>query len=193
MALTLVTAPAVEPLTLAEAKRHLRVEHDDENDLIVDALKAAREFVETFTGRVLITQTWDLKLAAFPCGAIHLPMAPVSAVSTITYLDTAGASQTWSASLYRTSLPTGPKAMRGCITPAYGESYPSTYGVVDAVAVRFVAGYGTTGAALPAALRQAIKVVLTHVWSERWAAATGAASAPVPAAAEALLWGYRVF
>lgn len=193
MALHLVTGPALEPLTLAEAKRQLRVEVDDDNDLIVDILKAAREYVETFTGRLLLTQTWDYKLDAFPCGAIHLPRAPISAVSAITYLDSAGTLQTWSAASYRTSLPTGPKAAAGRITPAYGESYPSTYGVIEAVTVRVVAGYGSTAASVPTSLRQAIKVLCSHLWHERAAAATGADPVPMPPAVTALLWPYRIF
>ena len=124
-------------------------------------MSAAREYLEAFTRRALLTQTWDLKLDAFPCAdeVIWLPKPPVASVTSITYLDTAGASQTWSSSLYRTDLPAGPMAQRARITPAYAQYYPSTYGVTNAVTVRFVCGYG--GATdVPAMLRAC---VLEHV------------------------------
>lgn len=158
MALFLVTGPATEPVTLAEAKLHLRVDTDDENDLIRALIAAARQHVETFTRRALMTQTWDLKLDGFPCeGVIELPFPPVSAVSSIAYLDTSNVSQTWNSSNYLTDLPTGPKAQKARITPAYAVSWPSTYGVMNAVTVRFVAGYGTNPELVPAMLRVCIK------------------------------------
>lgn len=99
MALFLVMAPSIEPVSLAEAKAHLRVEVNDENSLIQTLITAARQYVETATRRALLQQTWDDKLDAFPCGAIVLPLSPVTSVTSITYLDTAGVSQTWSSSL----------------------------------------------------------------------------------------------
>lgn len=157
MALSLYTAPVGEPVSLDEAKQHLRVDTDDENGEIDGCIAAAREYVETFTQRPLLTQTWDLKLDAFPCGeAIVLPLPPVSAVSSISYIATDGTTTTWSSSLYDTDLPAGPKAQRARITPAYGQSYPSTRDVMNAVTVRFVCGYGTAGA-VPELIKVAMK------------------------------------
>jgi hypothetical protein len=66
-------------------------------------------------------------------------------VTIITYIDTNGATQTLSAALYTTDLPSGPKAREGCIVPAYQQVWPQTRHVPNAVIVRFVAGYtGTT-------------------------------------------------
>ena len=126
MSLFLVTAPTKEPVSLADAKTHLRVDVDDENDLIASLIVAAREYVETFTHRALVTQTWDLKLDQFPCRgeAIWLPKPPASSVTSITYTATDGTSTTWSSALYTTDLPTGPTARMGRITPAYGEYLP---------------------------------------------------------------------
>jgi len=87
MGLSLVTAPATEPLSLAEIKAHVRVVDDNENDLLVTLGLAAREFVETFTHRAIITQTWALQLDGFPfqtlndtgvgTGAVLVPKPPL--------------------------------------------------------------------------------------------------------------------
>jgi uncharacterized phiE125 gp8 family phage protein len=147
MALSLVTGPSVEPVTLAEAKVHLRQDVADEDALITTLITAARQWTETFTHRALITQTWDLKLDDFPCdnADLELPLAPVASVTSISYVDTTGATQTWSASSYQTDLPTGPQAQRGRIAPAYAQYYPVPRSQLNAVTVRFVAGYGATG------------------------------------------------
>lgn len=192
MSLYLVTAPSVEPLTLAEAKRHLRVEVDNDNDLIRSLTVAAREHVEAQTGRRLVTQTWDLK-GAFPmCGPVWLPFAPATSVTSITYLDQAGVSQTWSSALYRVLLPTGPHAQRGYIEPAYGQSYPSTYAVSEAVAVRFVCGYGASGASVPASILAAMKLLVGHWYEQRVAVSEGNLT-EVPLAVDRLLWPFKVF
>jgi uncharacterized phiE125 gp8 family phage protein len=198
MSLTLVTAPALEPVSLAEAKVHLRVTVADEDALIDGLIRAAREYVETFTHRALITQTWDLKLDRFPSDAIRLPHAPLVSVTSVSYLDTAGATQTWSASLYTVDAPSGPKARSGQIVPAYGESFPSTRGVVNAVTVRFLAGYGATAAAavtaVPASLKAAIKIlVATWFGPGRQSVQIGTIVTVIPQTVEALCWPYKSF
>jgi uncharacterized phiE125 gp8 family phage protein len=194
VSLTLVAAPAKEPITVASAKVHLRVDTDHENQLIDGLIKAAREYVESATGRALITQTWDLKLDRFPC-EIELPKPPVFAVSSITYLDATGASQTWASSNYRTDLPAGPRAAKARITPGYGVSYPSTYDVLNAVTVRFVCGYGDSGETVPSALLQAMLLLVGHWYQAREAVAIGVGigAVVVPLSVEQLLWPYRVF
>jgi uncharacterized phiE125 gp8 family phage protein len=146
MALFLVTPPAFEPLTLTEAKLHARATATDttEDPLFEGYIAAARLYCEDVTRRKFVTQTFDEKRDGFPCGPWSLQHPPVSSVTSISYIDTAGATQTWSSSLYLTSLPVGPHASRARITPAYGQSYPATYPVMDAVTVRFVCGYTGT-------------------------------------------------
>lgn len=197
MSLSLVTGPRKEPIDLALAKAHLRLDTDTENTLIDALIRSSREYAEAFTGRPLITQTWDDKRDGFPCdgGPIWLPKSPVSAVSSITYLDTAGATQTWSSSDYRTDLPTGPKAAKARITPGHGLSYPSTYGVMNAVTVRFVCGYGTSGDAVPAPILQAMLLLIGHGYQTREPVMVGVGigAVQVPLSVEQLLWPYRVF
>lgn len=149
MALHLVTAPTFEPVSRAEAKLHLRVDTTTDNPLIDGLILAALQHAEAFTMRAFPARTYDLKLDAFPCRSVHdafysiwLPKPPALSVTSVTYLDTDGVSQTWDSGDYVTDLPSGPVAGPGRIYPAYGESYPSTRDIGNAVTVRFVAGYG---------------------------------------------------
>jgi uncharacterized phiE125 gp8 family phage protein len=195
MALSLVTGPSVEPVTLAEAKVHLRQDVADEDALITTLITAARQWTETFTHRALITQTWDLKLDDFPCddADLELPLAPVASVTSISYVDTTGATQTWSASSYQTDLPTGPQAQRGRIAPAYAQYYPVPRSQLNAVTVRFVAGYGATGATVPESIRAAIKLMVGHWFERRTPVHIGNLVMPLPLSVESLLWPYKAF
>ena len=76
MTLKLITAPAAEPVLLADAKLHLRVDHIADDDLITSLITAAREAAEHLTGRALITQTWERVLGAFPSSAPTRPALP---------------------------------------------------------------------------------------------------------------------
>jgi uncharacterized phiE125 gp8 family phage protein len=192
MGLSLVTAPTSEPLTIAAAKLHLREDGDDQNGVIEGLITAARQHVEKYTRRALLPQTWDLVLDTFPCGAIMLPLAPVTAISSVAYYDTAGTLQTWSASLYRTHLPTGPWAMPGQLEPIYGESYPSTQNRSQAVTVRFVAGYANA-AAVPGPILAGLKILVGHWYESREPIVTGTIVSPIPTSVDALLWPFKVF
>jgi uncharacterized phiE125 gp8 family phage protein len=198
MGLTLVTPPAVEPLSLDAAKLHLRQgDIVDEDSLIDTLIRAARQYVETFTRRALITQTWDWQMDAFPCddACLDLPLANTTAVTSITYVDTAGATQTWSSSLYQTDLPSGPKAQRGRIAPAYAQFYPLTRSQLNAVTVRFVAGYGAAGSFVPESILAGIKLLVGHWFVNREAVVVGigVGTVAVPSSIDALLWPYRAF
>ncbi len=97
----LVTAPTAEPVSLAEAKLHLRVD-DNADDVLIGALiTAARQHAEHDTRRALVTQTWKLVLDAFPESVITLDRAPVSAVVSVVYTDPDGVSQTLAPGGYR--------------------------------------------------------------------------------------------
>lgn len=190
--LYLITEPATEPVSLEQAKAHLRVDSSDEDDLIEGYLYSARDWAETFTRRALITQVWDLKLPDFGGDSMELPMPPLQSVSSISYVDTAGDSQTLSSAYYTVRTPTGPHAPHGRITLNYGYTYPSTQGVPEAVTIRFTAGYGDDEADVPATIRTAIKQYVAELYKEREQSIVG--QGPVqkaPATLERLLWQFR--
>lgn len=191
MPLTLVTAPASEPVSVAEARLHLRTEDDGEDGLVAALISAARHHAEEFTGRALVTQTWDLTRDAFPCdGAdyIRLGKGRVQSVASVTYLDEAGESQTWDSSNYAVDTASEP----GRLALAPDVFWPSTQsGRINAVTVRFVAGYGAA-AAVPAAIKQAILLLVGHWYVNREAVVTGTIASDIPFAADMLLRQYRV-
>ncbi len=195
MTLTLVTAPSVEPLTLAEAKAHLRVFVDDENTLIESLIVAARVHVENFTHRALISQVWDLKLDGFSCDEIYLPMAPLLTATppVVTYTDQNGDSQTWSSSYYTVDAPAGPHARKGRIFRNYQQIYPITRRIQNAVSIRFYAGYGTTAASVPEPLKAAMKLLIGHWYRSREAVVTGTIVSVVPQTVNELLWPFKSF
>lgn len=194
MALSLVTAPSGEPISLTEAKNHLYVDMADDDDLIRGLIAASRQYAESYTHRALLTQTWDLKLDGFPCDVLTLPMPPVSSITSISYLDQANVSQVWSTSDYLTDLPSGPKASPARITPAYGVPWPFTLSVMNAVTVRFVCGYGTAKQ-VPDGILAAMKLLIGHWFEHRDAVhvGTGDTVTEVPRSVDALLWQYKAF
>ncbi len=189
MPLTLVTAPAVLPIGLQESKDHLNVDHADHDALIDALIGAAVEQAEGFLGRALITQTWDWKLDRFDAAALEaVPKAPLQSVTSITYTDTAGAGQTWDAAKYRVDTDSQP----GRITPAYGESFPSTRAETNAVTARLVAGYGAGVGAVPFQIKAAILIMVADLYLNRESFVVGTIAAKLPQTAETLLWPKRM-
>lgn len=191
MGLVLVTPPGAEPITLAEGKAHLRVTVTDEDTLINSLIVAARSRAETFLRRALMTQTWDYVLDCFPAWAIEVPRPPLAVLTSVKYLEaSAGVLTTLAASEYRVDLSSQP----GRVTPEIGKVWPVTYDVINAVTVRFDAGY-TSAANVPQEIKQAMLLLLAAWFENRsdFVIAPGTAhSLPMPVSAEALLRPYRV-
>lgn len=183
--LSLTTAATENPLTLEEVKAALRVTSDDEDAYIGALLAAATRYVETATARQLVTATWTMGMDCFH-PTITVPKPPLQSVSSITYVDTSGTTQTLSASLYQVDTASLP----GRIIPAYGESWPSTREVLAAVTVVFLAGYGGASA-VPDELKLAIRMLVGHWFENREPVAVGNIVSDIPMSVEALLSHYR--
>ena len=173
---TLVTAPAVEPISLAEASAQCRVDDVAEEDLIALYIQAARETAEHQLGRVLITQTWEQTLDAFPAGEIRLAKAQALSIVSVTYLDTSNALQTLSPEAYALDAATSP----GWLLPAAGYEWPDTGDVVNAVRIQFTAGYGATAASVPAGIRQWMLVTVRALYAQREAFDLSGRAGPLP-------------
>ena len=145
-----ITTPT-EPVTLDEAKLHLRVDGADENALISAMISAARESCEDRIEGTIPVTGWRLTLDAFP-DAINLPRAPIASVESVKYLDAGGVQQTLSALDYLVDTVSTP----GYIVPAYGKAWPETREQINAVEVEYTAGSATTPAALKAWMLLAI-------------------------------------
>lgn len=165
MHLVLTEPPAAEPITLAEAKGHLRVLHASEDALIERIVAAVRAHVEKVTGRALIAQGWSLFLPAFPkSGIIELPRPPLIEVTEIRYRDAAGEVQMLAESVYTFS----PLGLKGWVQRRPWQAWPATAkGDLDAVEVRFTAGYGDDPADVPPDLNHAMLLLIGHLYSNR--------------------------
>lgn len=187
-ALRQTVAPASEPVSLAEAKAHLRVDGTDEDTLISSLLAAAREYAETFTRRQLVTATWRLSLDAFPCEpCITLPNARLQSVTSITYYDADNALQTIDSGDYYVDAENEPG--RIVLSPAAG--WPTTYDRPNAVQITFVAGYGDA-ADVPEGIKAAIKLWLGDAFENRGSIIVGTVSSQIELTVDRLLWPYRV-
>jgi len=190
MGLTLITGPSSEPITSTEAKAQTRVDISDDDTLIGTDITAARQHLEGITRRAFVEQTWDYTLPAFPAGAIVLPIQPVMSVTSISYVDSTGATASFS---YGTS-PDTPKydvltdGPRTRIIPKYNLTWPTTRDHGNAVTVRFVAGYST----VPEDIKKAIKLLVAHYYENREPVAVGSGFVvqEIPMTVEALISPY---
>lgn len=137
MPLVLITPPAAEPVTLDQAKAHMRVTHEREDDLIAALIMAAREQAEHMTGRQLMTATWELHLDAWAGAVFEIPRPPLQSVASVTYLDEDGQEQTVSPTLYTVDM----ASIMGRVVLKPGASWPTPGRLPGAVRVRFTAGY----------------------------------------------------
>lgn len=165
---TLTQAPAVEPVTVAQVKTHRRIDADDssQDSLIPMLITTARRYAEAYTGQSFITQKWRATMDRFPgvmlpptpfaavaawlptpqpSTALQLLHGPIQTVDAITYLDTAGATQTLSGSKWVLDA----SGLFPRIAPSFGNVWPDTLEQLGAVTVDFTAGYGATAASLP--------------------------------------------
>lgn len=154
--LTLSSAPATEPVTVNDARKHCRIFTNDEDGMIEGWIVAARRYCESYLDRQLVSATWLLKFSEFP-EVIYVPRPPLVSVTSISYVDTAGAAQTLSASAYEVKTPT--KA-QGRIELADGYSWPS----IRSATVTYVAGYGSASA-VPQTIKHAIYMLVAG-WCE---------------------------
>lgn len=184
-----ITAPTVEPVTLTEAKVHVRVDHDADDAYIATLITAAREHCETIAWRAFITQTLELSLAGWPCdNIIRLPRPPLASVTSITYYAEDNSSATMSSGDYIAITDVEP----GLITLAKNKTWPTaTLRTVLPIRVRYVAGYGATGVSVPARYKQAMLLLLGHWYENREAANVGNIVNALPMAVDALLLADR--
>tara|TARA_R110000868_G_scaffold12110_7_gene58722 strand:- start:14749 stop:15324 length:576 start_codon:yes stop_codon:yes gene_type:complete len=184
MTLMLMSGPASEPVTLEEARAHLRLDTEDEDTLLGVFLTAARVALEAQTRRAFVTQSWRLILDAWPTEVVTLPMAPVSAVTAVTMND-AGAPRVVAASLYDTALDGDtPRIVTTGVWPT-----PSRR--VGGIHIDFTAGYGAA-VDVPAPLRQAILLLAAHWFENREPVSIGDKAGELPLSVSALIAPYRL-
>jgi uncharacterized phiE125 gp8 family phage protein len=159
-----VTAPAVSPISLAEAKAQMRVEGNDDDTIIQRLIDAAVAFVDVqgVLGRAMITQTWAEWIAPNP-STVLLSIGPVQSVSSIKHYDIDGVLQT--ATLADFNVFGTPN--RITITPKTSKAWPITQTRDDAIKIEYVVGYGSTSASVPQTVRHALLMLVAHWYENR--------------------------
>ncbi len=205
MKVTQVTAPAYEPVTLANTRTHLRLtatgspaSHPDDS-YIESLITAAREYAEIFTRRALITQTWDMWLDDWPADDyFELPKPPLQSITSITYKDTDGTSYSLTEG---TDFVVDTDSTFGRVVLEWDESWPTTsLHPKNPIKVRFVCGYSPNSdsppdyrANVPQMIKQAIYLVVGHLYNNREDTIAGVALQNIPTGAQSLLYPYRAF
>jgi hypothetical protein len=176
----------IEPVSLADVKAHLRVEHTEEDSTIAGFIAVARERLEDEARRVFLTKTYDYRIDNFgymngaqnrairqmginpwlfgvSAEPLVLPYGPITEIISITYRSSStGAPTVLDPAMYRLS-----PGERARVEPAFGTAWPATMPGIDGVTIRYVAGYGDTPAEVPVKYRQAIKMLVSYYWECR--------------------------
>lgn len=190
-----VTPNAGEPLTLDEAKLHLRVISTADDALIIGLISSARDYVERLIGYPMMTAGMRATLDEFPRSipSIRYPWRPSPivllgvnvAVTGITYTDTDGATQTLDPAAYQVDASGGGAR----ITPAFGTQWPATRPQPASVAVAYTAGFST----VPESLKAAMKLLIGDLYENREAQTVGLRAAAVQnPAADNLIFPHRL-
>lgn len=186
MALVMATAPAVEPVSLAEAKAHLRIDHDVEDALITSLIITSRLHIEAALGLALITQDWMLRLDRWPeDDAVLLPIRPVQSVEAVRIADAGGDFDDVTAESYSVDGLSNPPRL----VPTGVWSKPGV--TVQGIEIAFTAGYGDEPGDVPQPIRQALLMLIAHWYEHREPMAIGTPAARIPDTISALLAPYR--
>lgn len=190
MSLRLITPATALPVSLATAKQHLRVEHSEDDALITSMIRAAARSAEQQLNRVLMSQTWQLLIDAFPAAEIRLERPRVQAITSIVYVNTAGADVTLNPSLYTLDADLLP----GWVLPALGTTWPATREQANAVRVTFVSGYGNDAASVPDDVAAWLLLQVGALYRNREAFGQGLTVAELPGRfADGLLDAQRIY
>lgn len=190
---TLKTAPAYEPVTLAEAQTHLII--NGQTDYVNSLIKTSREMVERYLNRALMLQTWTAYADNW-CRKFELPYAPLLGVSSLKYRDDEGTLQTLASSNYYVSIADEP----GYVQFIYDFNGPSLQdGRPNRIEIEYTAGYSSSAteatqqAAVPARIKHAMKVLMTDMHEHRGQYVVGASANKLPSFIIDLLHPLRLY
>ncbi|MFB2551009.1 head-tail connector protein [Ensifer soli] len=185
MTIAELTAPATEPLTLDEAKAHLRIDLDAEDELIAGLIAAARAHLENETGLALMARTFRLYRDDWPAsGIVEIGRWPVTAIEAVTVYDGDGVA---------IAPALGAARLDGQARPArlFLPERPLPGVEVNGIEIDFTAGFGETGADVPDVLKRAMLTHVAAMHAVRGAVAPGDQPAVVPAGYRRLIGAYR--
>lgn len=198
-----VTAPTVEPVTVAEAKEVADIDGSDADALVQVLIKAAREHVEDETGLALVTQTWRMTLNCWPferrdqwfdgvrelpvteleAETVLIPKAPFQSIDAVNTIDESGTATEWAASNYYAVI----EQDYGRLCRKAGHVWPTTSRDFGGIEIDFLCGFGALATDVPDDLRLAVKMIVKHWYDHPDMMACKGSSGQVPANAQALL------
>jgi uncharacterized phiE125 gp8 family phage protein len=188
MSLVLTSGPALEPISLAEAKAHLRITHTLEDALIQSLIITSRLHIEAALGLALITQGWSVFLDRWPRGhRIALPIRPVLAIGQVRIWAPDGTSSIVAPDKY---------LLDGHGIPArlvWQSAEPPSDAIraANGIEIALTAGFGAAPADVPATIRHALLLLVAHWYENREPVEIGAAGNAIPAMVSELLAPYR--
>jgi uncharacterized phiE125 gp8 family phage protein len=180
----LITPPALEPVSLAEARAHLRIAHVDEDALIGTLISSARRIVEARTGLFLIEQVWTSYLDDWPDdGIVLLPLSPVTVVGEVGVFGEDDVKAVIDPAHYYADLTSRPPRLllRG------SRVWARPGRIANGIAITVTAGYGPAAPSVPEALRQAVLQFVAHWYEHRG----NAVPPPLPLTIDPLIQPYR--
>jgi uncharacterized phiE125 gp8 family phage protein len=181
-----VNGPAVEPLTLVETKRWLRVDHDDDDGLILSLIKAARERIEARTGRAMIAQEWRVVMDRWPVeGRIRLPLMPVLSIAAIRLLDADSIASVVAPAAYGLDAFSEPTVLNV-------SGVPQPQRVRNGIEIDLIAGYGIDPTDCPEPLRQAMRLLVGGAYEQRGPERAGDGKVRHDESVEQIIAPYRV-
>ena len=187
MSISEVTPPAAEPVVVAEAKTHLRVDISDDDTLIESLIVTARRSCEQIANKKFYTQTWNLLIDGFPgSNILELPktLSPLASVTHIKYYDVDDSSSTLSADNYVVDIYSIPAR----IVLKTGQAWPSdVLRVVNGVEVQVVVGFGNADA-VPQEYKQAMLLAVGLYYENREDVIVGTVATDLPRGIKSLLW-----
>ncbi|HRN88676.1 head-tail connector protein [Hyphomicrobium sp.] len=192
MALTLTGAPAVEPVSVSEAKTHLRIDGNAEDILIASLIVTSRLHVEAALGLALISQEWRLTLDKWPeprwskGGAVRLPLRPVRGIDEVRVRGADGTPDVLPPERYLLDQ----DALTPRLVP-HGGGWPVPGLPTGGIEIDFEAGMGEGPADVPEPIRHAILLLVAHWYEHRDPMEIGSIGAAIPQAVSDLLKPYR--
>ncbi len=192
MALSPLSAPALEPLSLNEAKAHLRVDTGDEDTLIDSLITTARLQLEAALNAAFITQQWQWTFDCWPMSTIiELPLRPLQTIDAVRVVDGDGTPTLIDPVTY--AVDAAADIPRIASRSGY---WPTPGARLNGIEIDFTAGFGAAPTDVPEDIRHAILLLIAHWFEHREppGATTATTSGPVaiPDAVSVLLKRFRV-
>ena len=174
MTYAVITPPPAEALTLADIKAHIRIDQDDEDDLLQGLIIVAREHLERTTGLVLISRQLRLYLDRWPrAGAVEISRGPVQAVSEVRIYDDQGV---------ETIVDLSDHVVDGSARPVrlWLRNRPSPGQAINGIEIDFTAGFGEASTDVPDTLKRAMMIHIAQMYEFRGAIPLSQQPAAVP-------------